>query len=166
MAQPQQHATRENRMRRTLGLVFIGMLLMGAQSAWALANPASVFCAKSGGKHGIDLMPVLIHDGDEPALPASPRHHLAVPELAREHHRLLTRRGIARQVHSFRIVDAFLPIGDMKVVTRHRVLAPPGEGSPAVHAFGGARKPPFASARPAAVFMPTCDDRRRLAPPT
>jgi uncharacterized protein len=37
-------------MRRTLGLIFIGMLLMGPQSAWALANPASVFCAKSGGK--------------------------------------------------------------------------------------------------------------------
>ena len=37
-------------MRRTLGLILIGMLLMGPQSAWALANPASVFCAKSGGK--------------------------------------------------------------------------------------------------------------------
>jgi putative hemolysin len=37
-------------MRRTSGLIFIGMLLMGPQSAWALANPASVFCAKSGGK--------------------------------------------------------------------------------------------------------------------
>jgi putative hemolysin len=50
MAQPQKHATRENRMRRTLGLICIGMLLVGPQSAWALANPASVFCAKSGGK--------------------------------------------------------------------------------------------------------------------
>ena len=37
-------------MRRTLGLICTGVLLMGAQSAWALANPASVFCAKSGGK--------------------------------------------------------------------------------------------------------------------
>jgi len=37
-------------MRRTSGLIFIGMLLMGPQSAWALAHPASVFCAKSGGK--------------------------------------------------------------------------------------------------------------------
>jgi putative hemolysin len=37
-------------MRRTLGLILIGMLLMAPQSAWALANPASVFCAKSGGK--------------------------------------------------------------------------------------------------------------------
>jgi putative hemolysin len=37
-------------MRRTLGLILIGMLLIGPQSAWALANPASVFCAKSGGK--------------------------------------------------------------------------------------------------------------------
>ena len=40
-------------MRRTLGLICIGMLLMGPQSAWALANPASVFCAKSGGKSEI-----------------------------------------------------------------------------------------------------------------
>jgi len=70
-------------------------------------------------------MSVLIHHGDEPALPASPRHHLAVPELAREHHRLLTRRGVARQVHSFRIVQAFLPIVDVKVVTR--VAAPGGK---------------------------------------
>ena len=37
-------------MRRALGLTLIGMLLIGPQSAWALANPASVFCAKSGGK--------------------------------------------------------------------------------------------------------------------
>jgi len=37
-------------MRRTSGLIFIGMLLMGPQSAWALAHPASVFCAQSGGK--------------------------------------------------------------------------------------------------------------------
>ena len=54
MAQPQQHATREN---RTLGLICIGMLLMGPQSAWALANPASVFCAKSGGKTEISKGP-------------------------------------------------------------------------------------------------------------
>ena len=45
-----KHANGETRMRRTLGLILIGMLLMGPQSAWALANPASVFCAKSGGK--------------------------------------------------------------------------------------------------------------------
>ena len=37
-------------MWRASGLIFIGMLLMAPQSAWALANPASVFCAKSGGK--------------------------------------------------------------------------------------------------------------------
>ena len=29
------------------------------------------------------------------------RHDLAVSELARQHHRLLTRRGVARQVHPF-----------------------------------------------------------------
>jgi putative hemolysin len=52
-------------MRRTLGLILIGMLLMAPQSAWALANPASVFCAKSGGKteirkrgqHGVCRLP-------------------------------------------------------------------------------------------------------------
>jgi uncharacterized protein len=41
---------RENKMWRASGLIFVAILLMGPQSAWALANPASVFCAKSGGK--------------------------------------------------------------------------------------------------------------------
>jgi putative hemolysin len=37
-------------MWRTSVLIFVAMLIIGPQSAWALANPASVFCAKSGGK--------------------------------------------------------------------------------------------------------------------
>ncbi len=37
-------------MRRASGLIFVAILLMAPHSAWALANPASVFCAKSGGK--------------------------------------------------------------------------------------------------------------------
>ena|SRR5262245_53028587 len=37
-------------MWRASGLILIGVLVVGPQSAWALANPASVFCAKSGGK--------------------------------------------------------------------------------------------------------------------
>jgi hypothetical protein len=37
-------------MRRASGLIFVAILFMAPQSAWALANPASVFCAKSGGK--------------------------------------------------------------------------------------------------------------------
>ena len=37
-------------MWRTSALIFVAMLIIGPQSAWALANPASVFCAKSGGK--------------------------------------------------------------------------------------------------------------------
>jgi putative hemolysin len=37
-------------MRRASGLILVAILLMAPQSAWALANPASVFCAKSGGK--------------------------------------------------------------------------------------------------------------------
>jgi uncharacterized protein len=36
-------------MRRASRLIFVA-ILMAPQSAWALANPASVFCAKSGGK--------------------------------------------------------------------------------------------------------------------
>jgi putative hemolysin len=40
----------ESKMRRASGLIFVAILLMAPQSAWALANPASVFCAKSGGK--------------------------------------------------------------------------------------------------------------------
>ena len=37
-------------MRRGIGFTFVAFLLATPQSAWALANPASVFCAKSGGK--------------------------------------------------------------------------------------------------------------------
>jgi putative hemolysin len=37
-------------MRRGIGFIFVAFLLAAPQSAWALANPASVFCAKSGGK--------------------------------------------------------------------------------------------------------------------
>jgi putative hemolysin len=37
-------------MRRGIGFIFVAFLLAVPQSAWALANPASVFCAKSGGK--------------------------------------------------------------------------------------------------------------------
>jgi putative hemolysin len=41
---------RESKMGRASGVIFVAILLMAPQSAWALANPASVFCAKSGGK--------------------------------------------------------------------------------------------------------------------
>ena len=37
-------------MRQSIGLVFVALLAICPESAWALANPASVFCAQSGGK--------------------------------------------------------------------------------------------------------------------
>jgi uncharacterized protein len=40
-------------MRTSIGLIFLAALLVGPQSAWALANPASVFCVQSGGKSEI-----------------------------------------------------------------------------------------------------------------
>jgi putative hemolysin len=40
-------------MRRSIGLIFIALLVMSPASARALANPASVFCAQSGGKSEI-----------------------------------------------------------------------------------------------------------------
>ena len=40
-------------MRQSIGLVFVAMLAICPESAWALANPASVFCAQSGGKSEI-----------------------------------------------------------------------------------------------------------------
>src|SRR5262245_50283899 len=43
----------ENKMRRLTGLAFVTMLALAAQQAWALANPASVFCVQSGGKSEI-----------------------------------------------------------------------------------------------------------------
>ena len=40
-------------MRRSVGFIFVAMLVTSPQSALALANPASVFCAQSGGKSEI-----------------------------------------------------------------------------------------------------------------
>ena len=40
-------------MRRSIGLIFLALLVTSSPNAWALANPASVFCAKSGGKSEI-----------------------------------------------------------------------------------------------------------------
>lgn len=40
-------------MRRSIGFIFLAALFVGPQSAWALANPASVFCVQSGGKSEI-----------------------------------------------------------------------------------------------------------------
>ena len=40
-------------MRRSIGIIFLTMLTVGPEQAWALANPASVFCVQSGGKSEI-----------------------------------------------------------------------------------------------------------------
>jgi len=40
-------------MRRSVGFIFVAMLVTSPQSAWALANTASVFCVQSGGKSEI-----------------------------------------------------------------------------------------------------------------
>jgi putative hemolysin len=40
-------------MWRSIGLIFVAVLVISPERAWALANPASVFCAKSGGKSEI-----------------------------------------------------------------------------------------------------------------
>jgi len=40
-------------MWRVSVLIFLAVLLISPGSAWGLANPASVFCAKSGGKSEI-----------------------------------------------------------------------------------------------------------------
>src|SRR5512132_61685 len=80
------------------------------------------FVRHVGDRHRIHLVPVLIHDGDEPSLPTAARLDFAVSELVGEHHRLLPRRGVAGQVHSFGIFQGFSSVGDVKVVTRHKVL--------------------------------------------
>jgi putative hemolysin len=43
----------ENNMRRSIGFIFPAVLAIGPEPAWALANPASVFCVQSGGKSEI-----------------------------------------------------------------------------------------------------------------
>jgi uncharacterized protein len=43
----------EDDMPRAIALLFVATLITSPQHAWALANPASVFCAKSGGKSEI-----------------------------------------------------------------------------------------------------------------
>jgi Domain of unknown function (DUF333) len=40
-------------MRQSIGLVFLAVLVLCPERVWALANPASVFCAQSGGKSEI-----------------------------------------------------------------------------------------------------------------
>ena len=40
-------------MRRSIALIFLAALLLCPERVWALANPASVFCAQSGGKSEI-----------------------------------------------------------------------------------------------------------------
>jgi putative hemolysin len=40
-------------MRRSIGLIFLALLVTSSPNAWALANPASVFCVQSGGKSEI-----------------------------------------------------------------------------------------------------------------
>jgi uncharacterized protein len=37
-------------MRRSIGFIFLAMLVIAPDGAWALANPAAVFCRQSGGK--------------------------------------------------------------------------------------------------------------------
>ena len=44
---------RESEMRRSIGLIFLALLVTSSPNAWALANPASVFCVQSGGKSEI-----------------------------------------------------------------------------------------------------------------
>jgi putative hemolysin len=46
-------ANRESGMRRSIGLIFLAVLVLCPERVWALANPASVFCAQSGGKSEI-----------------------------------------------------------------------------------------------------------------
>jgi putative hemolysin len=48
-----KQANWENTMRRSIGFIFLAMLVIAPEGAWALANPASVFCAQSGGKSEI-----------------------------------------------------------------------------------------------------------------
>jgi uncharacterized protein len=40
-------------MRQSSAFIVLAMLAAGPESAWALANPASVFCVQSGGKSEI-----------------------------------------------------------------------------------------------------------------
>ncbi len=40
-------------MRWSIGLILVAVLALHPESVWALANPASVFCAQSGGKSEI-----------------------------------------------------------------------------------------------------------------
>ena len=40
-------------MSRSIGFILLAVLAIGVEHAWALANPASVFCVQSGGKSEI-----------------------------------------------------------------------------------------------------------------
>jgi putative hemolysin len=53
----QAAADREIHMQRLIGFVVLAALTASAHQAWALANPASVFCVQSGGKSEIRTGP-------------------------------------------------------------------------------------------------------------
>src|SRR6476646_4869375 len=75
-------------------------------------------------RHRLDLVPVLIHDGNPPSVPTAARHDLAVLEVPSQHHGLLPRRGGAGEVHALGVVHRLFAVGQMKIVTRHGALAP------------------------------------------
>src|SRR5262245_12010983 len=107
---------------------------------------------------------MLVHHGDEPSPPGPARLDFAVSEFARQHHRLLTRRGVARQVHSLWIVQAFSPVGDMKMVPRHGGARSVSERPPAVTRFRSraqtTRPAGLLAAGRATPFTTTCAPRR------
>jgi hypothetical protein len=67
----------------------------------------------------INLVSVLIDDGDEPPGPIPSRHNRAVFEIARERQRIVASGSIAREVNTFVVVQNLFAVGEMEIVTRH-----------------------------------------------
>src|SRR5262245_61318524 len=70
-------------------------------------------------RHGVDLMTVLVHDLDEPAVPVAARHDLAVLELAGEDDRFLACSGISEEFHAFAGFQDLLAVAELKAIARH-----------------------------------------------
>ena len=99
----------------------------------------------------------------EPSLPAAARLDFAVSEFARQHHSF-ARRGVARQVHSFWILQTFLPIGDMKIGNEawsgHSGVTTPACGTRFRSRAQTASQPALSSWLPPRVFTTTAVIRR------
>src|SRR5208283_2970167 len=73
-----------------------------------------------GDRHFVDLVAVLVHDGDEPAVPFPDRHLGAPAKAIDERYSVRARSGVAAEVDALVIAEDVFAVGEMEIVARHR----------------------------------------------